>query len=61
MIKYQITAKFGNTFEVVGEDEVSFARADELLSVYHGIRETHIHKLVGNGSRQITKAEFYRD
>lgn len=60
MTKYQITAKFGNAFEVVGKDEVSYAEADRLLSVYYGNRETHIHKIIGDGSREISKLEFYR-
>lgn len=54
MDKFQVTAKFGNIFEVVGHDVVDETEAQRLFDrMINAGREVRLHKIVGDGSRLV--------
>lgn len=51
MNRFQVTARFGNSYEIVGADTVDRAEADRLATIHHNAgRDVHVHKLIGDGS-----------
>jgi hypothetical protein len=54
MEKFQVTAKFGNIYEIVGSDTVDEAEAYRLFNLYqNACRSPRMYKIVGNGSRLV--------
>ncbi len=51
MDQYQVTVKFGNKYEIVGHDTVSYGYATELFNRYINLGyNVRIHKIYGAGS-----------
>lgn len=49
--RYQVTARFGNVYRIVGADTVDREEATRLTNVLHfANRDVRVHKLVGDGS-----------
>lgn len=59
MFKYQVTAQFGNIFEVVGNDEVNEVEAHRLFNLYKNVgRPVRMWLVCGNGSRIIQEGNM---
>ena len=57
MTKYQVTALFGNVFEVVGEDEVGEVEAHRLFNLYRNSgRAVNLWLIGARGGRLIKQA-----
>lgn len=57
MNKFQVTAAFGNVFEVVGHDEVDQAEAYRLFDrIRNAGRTVRLYALTASGSRLVREA-----
>lgn len=49
---FQVTARFDNVWDVVGDDTVNRAEADRLARIFHNTgRDVCVHQIEGAGSR----------
>ncbi len=54
MRRYQVTAKFGNIFEVVGADSVDYPEATRLFGLMQNAgRTVRMHEIIGAGSHLV--------